>query len=292
MKLSFADRFYQYIIRFSLVILSITCLYPLLYVIFLSLTSEKEWVENNGLVLFPRLPTLQAYVSVITKTPVFMNSLMISIGRVIIGTAVTLLFTLIMGYILSRRKLAGRKFFLILVLITILFPGGLIPTYLVVQQFGLLDKFMVYIIPVMVDSWGVLVFKQFFENTPLEIQESAQIDGTSEIQLMIRIVLPMSTAIIAAWSLFIAVGQWNAWFDAMLYIRKESLKPLQLIMVNLFQQNLGYDMNAGIVDPINRVTINSLRMAITVVGTIPILMIYPFLQKYFMSGVYLGSVKG
>jgi len=292
MKVNAGERAYQWSLRILLILLCILCLYPLLYVIALSLTSEKEWVATGGFLLWPRQPTLAAYESVITRTPVFLNSFLVSAERVVVGTIATLAFTLAMGYVLSRRRLPGRKGITMLVLLTILFPGGLIPTYLVVSDLGLLDSFWVYIIPVLVDSWGVLVFKQFFENSPLEIEEAALIDGAGELRLMVSIIIPMSTAVIAAWSLFIAVGQWNSWFDAMIYVRKQSLLPLQLVMVNLFRQNLGYDMNLGIMDPVNRTSIMSLRMAITVLGTLPILIVYPFLQRYFVSGVYLGSVKG
>ena len=197
-----------------------------------------------------------------------------------------------MGYILSRHRLPGRQTLIVLVLITILFPGGLIPTYLIVSGLGLLNTFPVFFVPLLIDGWGVLVFKQFFGNTPREIEEAAYIDGVGEVRLMLSIMIPMSTAVIAAWSLFIAVAQWNSWFDALIYIRNQYLMPLQLIMVNLFNQSLGWDMNFQTGEMVNRVSIMSLRMAITVLGTVPILLVYPFLQKHFVSGVYLGSIKG
>ena len=292
MNKSISERVYQIVIRTFILLLSITCLFPLIYVLGLSFTNEQEWVQTGGMLLWPSHPTLNAYISVITKTPIFFNSLGVSAMRVVIGTLIILTFTFVMGYVLSKQDLPGRKFLLIFVLITTLFSGGLIPTYLVVKNLKLIDNFWVFIIPGMVDSWGVLVFKQFFENIPQSVIESAEIDGASEVVLMTRIVLPMSTAVIAAWGLFVSVGQWNSWFDALVYIRSDNLKPLQLVMYTLFQNNLGYDMNLGVTNPVNRVSLVSVRMAITALGTLPILCIYPFLQKYFTTGVYIGSIKG
>ena len=287
-----SERIYQYVITTFILVLCIACVYPLTYVIALSLTSEKEWVDTGGFLLWPRAPTIRGYVNVIIRTPVFLNSFPVSVGRVAVGTPCILLFTMIMGYVLSKRRLPGKQTLIMLVLITILFPGGLIPTYLVVSGVGLLNKFPVFFVPLLIDSWGVLVFKQFFGNTPREIEEAAYMDGVGELRLMVSIIVPMSTAVIAAWSLFIAVAQWNAWFDALIYIRNQYLMPLQLIMVNLFSQSLGFDMNFQTGEMVNRVSLMSLRMAITVLATVPILIVYPFLQKYFVSGVYLGSVKG
>ena len=292
MQQATAEHVYQYLIATCILLLCIACVYPLTYVVALSLTSEQEWVESGGFLLWPSRPTLRAYVNVIIRTPVFTNSFLVSVARVVVGTPCILLFTMTMGYILSRHRLPGRQTLIVLVLVTILFPGGLIPTYLVVAGLGLLNTFPVFFVPLLIDSWGVLVFKQFFGNTPREIEEAAYMDGVGEIRLMVNIMIPMSTAVIAAWSLFIAVAQWNSWFDALIYIRNEYLMPLQLIMVNLFNANLGWDMNFQTGEMVNRVSLMSLRMAITVLGTVPILLVYPFLQKHFVSGVYLGSVKG
>jgi putative aldouronate transport system permease protein len=293
MKLTISERIYQLITGTIIILVSITCLFPLLYIVSSSLVMEEEWNAKNGFVLWPSDPTLEAYLKVINGTPIYMNSILISIARALAGTVFTLCFTLILGYLISRRGVPGKKALFTIVLITILFPGGLVPTYLVVSDLGLIDNFLVYLIPAMVDSWGVLVFKQFFENMPAEIEESAEIDGASEWTKMVRIVLPMSTAVIAAWALFIAVGHWNSWFDALIYIRSPNLMPVQLLIVNLFNVNLSNTLNdVSTIDPTKRVSDISLRMAMTVMGTLPIMMIYPFLQKHFVKGVYIGAVKG
>lgn len=292
MKLSRTDRVYQHIIRILIALISLIALYPLLYVVVLSLTSEAEWTAKGGIVLWSDRPTIIGYVNVIQKTPIFMNALGISALRVLVGTPIILFFTYVMGYVLSRKGLPGRNGLLIFVLITILFSGGMIPTYLVVKDFHLLDRFWVYVIPGLVDSWGVLVFKQFFENIPQSVIESAEIDGANEIVIMFWIVLPMSTAVLAAMALFNAVGQWNSWFDALIYIRSENLMPIQLIIYTLFQTNTQQVFNGISQSEFDRSSIISMRMVLTVVGTLPILVIYPFLQKYFVKGVYVGSVKG
>lgn len=293
-RLTRADIVYQVFIYIVISLILITCVFPLVYVLGISFSSEQEWIARGNSMIIPREPTLAGYEKVFRQSKVFGNSLMISALRTLVGTAITLSCTMLMGYILSRREMPGRQFMMFMVMVTVLFSGGLIPTFLVVKGTGLINTFWALIIPGMLDSWGVLVFRQFFLNLPREIEESAYIDGIGEINMLFRIVLPMSLAVIAAMGLFIAVGHWNAWFDAMIYVNDENLKPLQLILHNLsVDANLGYSANTGIItDVINRVSTRTLRMCITVIGTLPILFVYPFLQKYFVKGVYVGAIKG
>jgi putative aldouronate transport system permease protein len=200
-----------------------------------------------------------------------------------------------LGYVLSRKDIPFKKPLLIMTLITILFGGGLIPTFLVVNATGIYDTIWSLILPGLVDSWSVLIFRQFFMNTPESIEESARIDGAGEITIMWVIVVPLSKAVIAALTLFAAVGHWNAWFDAAVFIKSDALKPFQLLMRDLFvNTSLGVNMQQGgrSFDLSSKATPQSTRMAITVIGTLPILLIYPFLQKYFTKGVYMGAVKG
>jgi len=294
MKLSGTERTYQSFVVTVVVLTSVVSTYPIFYVVALSLTSELEWVQRNGLVLWPTRPTLRAYISIFRGTSVILNSFGISVARTAVGTFLNLLFVITTGYILSRRRLPGRRFLIAGVLLTILFPGGLIPTFLIVRDTGLVDTFWAMVIPTLIHGWYVLVCKQFFENLPLEIEESALMDGASELTLMARIFVPMSLPVIAALGLFAAVNHWNQWFDALVYIRRPELMPLQLILRNIFANtNIGYEMNSlTSVDPSQRVSSVSIRMAVTVIGTAPILMIYPFLQKHFAKGVYVGAVKG
>lgn len=291
MKLSGSELTYQVFLYSIVAILVLVSLVPLIYVLGLSLASEQEWLERGGTMLIPRRISLSGYRRVFYQSQTFISSFRISIMRTLIGTGLSLVVTLCTGYVLSRRGLPGKKILLFLVMVTILFNGGLIPTFLVVNSTKIYNTFWSLIIPLLIDSWGVLVFKQFFENLPSSVEDSASIDGAGEYTLMTRIVVPMSKPVVAALGLFIAVNHWNSWFDALIYIKNPDLQPLQLLLRNMFiNANIGYDMNLQ-ESVTQRVSSVSLRMVITVIGTMPILMIYPFLQKYFIKGVYVGSVK-
>ena len=296
MRMTRADKVYQTAIYLIVSAILVTCVFPLIYVLGLSFTGEQEWLARGNSMIIPHEPTLAGYEKVFRQSKVFGNSLFISVARTLVGTGFTLSCTMCMGYILSRRDMPGVRILMFMILITILFGGGMIPTFLVVKDTGLMDTFWAMIVPGLLDSWGVLVFRQFFMNLPREVEESAYIDGIGEIGMMLKIVFPMSMAVLAAMGLFTAVNHWNAWFDAMIYITDENLKPLQLILHDLsVDANLGYSANAGagsVTDLASRVSTRSLRMCITVIGTVPILCEYPFLQKYFVKGVYVGAVKG
>lgn len=295
MRLTKAEKVYQ-VIAYSIIgLLAILSLYPLVHIVMLSLTSEPEWVAKKGMILWVSNPTLEAYRQVLTRNSIIVSSFVVSVLRTVIGTVSQIFFTMILGYILSRKRLPFRNTIMTLVLITILFNGGLIPTYLTVKDTGLYDSFWAMIVPGLVDSWSVLVFKQFFEGIPEEIEESADIDGADEFRKMWQIVVPMSVSVIVALSMFAALGHWNSWFDASIYIVKDELKPLQLILKNMFDSaSTGFDASSSVMqlDTDRKVATVSLRMAVAVVGTVPILSVYPFAQKYFTEGVYVGSVKG
>ncbi|GBG05848.1 hypothetical protein PAT3040_00333 [Paenibacillus agaridevorans] len=291
-----SERVYQWTAASIVLLITILSLVPLWYVINGSLVNEQEWMEKGGFILWPEKPTLMAYERLLAGTA-FTQALFVSMIRTVLGTALTLSMTTILAYAVSRKSLPGRKALLFAVLVTILFGGGLIPSYLVVRDLQMLNTIWALIIPSMVDSWSVLVLKQFFENLPEEMEESAKIDGAGEGRLMWAIMIPMAAPAMAAIGLFTAVGHWNSWFDSLIYIDNAQLHPLQLLIRNMFtnaslsvQQNLGqasYAMNAH-----NRVSIETLKMALVVFGTIPILCVYPFLQKHFTKGMYLGAVKG
>jgi len=295
MKYRGTERAYQVFVYTLISLLLLGSLFPLMYVLGLSFTSEAEWISRGNTMVIPFQPTLTGYKNVIIKSTRFTGAFVISVLRTVIGTIMVMAFTLVTGYAASRPKMPGRGVLIGMVLITILFVGGLIPTFLVVRGTGLYDSFWSMIIPGLVFPWAVLVFKQFFLNVPKEVEESAHMDGASEVTLMTRINIPMSKAVIAALAMFTAVGHWNSWFDALIYLQNEKLEPLQLLLRNMFvNTNIGYEMNAinQTFSTEQRVSATSLRMAVTVIGTVPILAIFPFLQKHFTKGVYTGSVKG
>ena len=292
MKLHGAEKRYQIFIYTLVSLLLIVSVFPLFYVVCVSLTTEQEWLRRGNLMLIPYQPSLEAYVRIFTTNALILNSFWVSVFRTAVGTVLCLAFTLIPGYAISRKDMPGSRFLMGMVLVTVLFSGGLIPTFLVVKDTGLYNSIWALIVPGLTYSWGCLVFKQFFANLPTEIEEAAEVDGVSKFGLFIRIVLPSSMAVIAAIGLFTAVGHWNAWFDAMVYITEDKKKPLQLILYNMnADANMGYNTNELNQFDV-RVSTRSLRMALTVIGTVPILCVYPFLQKHFVKGVYVGAVKG
>lgn len=295
-RLTGADRIYQ-ICLYTLVSLLLLCsLFPLLYVLCLSFTSQQEIYARGPLMIVPHEPTLRAYRQIFGYSTTYVMGFVVSVMRTLIGTCLTTLFSLFLGYGLSIRRLPGRRTMLFIVMVTVLYGGGMIPNFLTVQQTGLLNTFWSMIIPGLVNSWNVLVFKQFFSNLPEEVKEAGYIDGCSETRMMFSIVLPMSLPVLAALGLFTAVDHWNAWFDAMIYIQSNrSLYPLQLLLHNLFvDANLGFTVGGTEVFDIEAVSSSStsIRMAVTVISVLPILCVYPFLQKYFVKGVYVGAVKG
>ena len=292
MKLHGSELSYQVFIYVFVSLLLLVSVFPLFYVVCVSLTSEQEWLDRGNLMLIPLKPSLEAYNRIFTTNALILNSFWISVLRTVVGTAMCLSFTLVPGYAISRKDMPGSKFLMTLILITVLFSGGLIPTFLVVKDTRLYNTIWALIVPGLTYSWGCLVFKQFFANLPSEIEEAAEVDGVSKLGLFFRIVLPSSLAVIAAIGLFTAVGHWNSWFDAMVYITDDAKKPLQLILYNMnADANIGYNSNELNQFEV-RVSTRSLRMALTVIGTVPILCVYPFLQKYFVKGVYVGAVKG
>lgn len=284
-----SERAYQAFVVVVVVFTAIVSFYPLLYVIASSLVTEAEFNRKGGFVLWPADPSLLAYIRVF-EGPVFTHALQISLFRTIAGTLLTLVLTTVVAYVASRKYLPGRAVLIVFVLVTILFNGGMIPTFLVVRELHLLDSLGALIIPTLVDSFSVLVLKQFFENVPEEIEQSAVMDGVGETQLMLKIMVPMAAPAMAAIGLFIAVYHWNAWFDAFIYINDAQKMPLQLIIKNLLGTSdafLNFYMS-----PDARVSPFTLRMAVVVLGTLPILCVYPFLQKYFTKGMFMGAVKG
>ena len=295
-RLTPAEKAYQAVIYTLVGLLLVVSLFPLIYVVCLSFTSQQEIYARGPLMVVPYPPTLSAYRQILGYSNAYSAAFGVSVLRTGVGTLLTTSMSMFLGYGLSRKDIPGKRVMLFLVMVTVLYGGGLIPTFMVVQQTGLLDTFWAMVIPGLVDSWNVLVFKQFFSNLPDEIEEAAYIDGCGETRMLFGIVMPMSLPVLAALSLFAAVGHWNAWFDAMIYIQSQKQWiPLQLLLHNLFvDANLGFSTGGIEVFDIDAVTSSStsVRMAVTVISTVPILCVYPFLQKYFVKGVYVGAVKG
>lgn len=288
-KLTREEKIYQVIINVIMVLVLICCIVPLLYVVGMSLSSEGEMIEKNYFILFPEKPIISAYKYVFTSSG-FLKGIGISVARTIIGTAGSLILPITLGYSLAKTDFPFRKGILVYIIITMILGGGLIPTYLLLNKLHLLNTFWVYIIPSLGNAYGVLVVKLFVEGLPNDILESAELDGASEIQKMIHIAVPLLKPTLCSIGLFAAVAHWNDWFNALVFVRDQELYPVQLVIRNLFNQPNQIDMLSNI-SAYAKMTPTSVKMASVVIAVLPILCVYPFLQKYFIYGMYTGAVK-
>jgi putative aldouronate transport system permease protein len=272
-------------------IFGIASILPFLYVIAGSFASDAE-LTKRAVFLIPETFTLSAY-KFIFSTDTIIKSIWVSAYVTLVGTAVNLFFTVTMAYPLARRGLMGRNTVLNLIIFSMLFGGGLIPTYLVIRELNMLDSYWALMIPGAINAFNLIIVKNFFQELPPELEEAAKIDGCTELGLLWKIVLPLSKPVLATFTLFYAVGHWNNFFSALLYINDPSKWPLQVMLrqIVLLSQAAAGDLNS--MDPnFVKPPEQSIKMAVIVVGTIPILMVYPFLQKHFAKGVLIGSVKG
>ncbi|WP_338588395.1 carbohydrate ABC transporter permease [Paenibacillus sp. Y5S-9] len=272
-------------------ILGILTVLPFLYIIGNSFATEAEITERSFF-LIPKVFSFSAYEYIFSSSTIF-RSIGVSIFITVAGTLVNLFFTLTMAYPLSRSDFWGRNVMMNMVIFSMLFGGGMIPTYLIIRGLGLLDSYWALMLPGAISAFNLIVVKNFFQQMPPGLEEAARIDGCSDLGVLWRIVLPLSKPVIATFALFYAVGHWNNFFSALLYISDSDKWPLQVMLrqiVLLSQASVGdmANMDPNFVQPPEQ----SIKMAVIVVGTIPILLVYPFLQKHFAKGVMLGSIKG
>lgn len=273
-----------------LTLLAFVCLYPFLNVIAYSLSGYNA-VLSGKVTFYPIDFNFDAYKQILGKTQIW-NSMNTTIMVTLMGTFLSLVLTIFASYGLSRDDLPGRKFLTGLILFTMYFSGGMIPTFLVVKGVGLFDTLGALFIPQAVNVFNFIVMRTFFRSLPESLEEAARIDGASYMQVLVKIVLPLSLPIIATIGLFYAMGYWNTYFDALLYIQDPNKYTLQLRLRSLlFGEELN---NSGVnLEGVGtQVMSKSLKMATVAVSTIPILVVYPWLQKYFVKGVMIGSVKG
>ncbi len=297
MTAKISEKTYNVVICTICGVTALLCLYPLVYTLLVSFCAPSD-INASYFLPIPKKFTLQAYVQVMTAGRYIVKAIGVSVFRTLVGTVTSLAFCALLAYALSRKALPGRNAVIKLVLFCILFNGGLIPTYVVIDSLGLTNNIWVYILPNIMNVWNVIIIKQFFEGLPREMEEAANIDGANEWRTFISVILPMSKPVMAAIGMFTLVGQWNSWFDAFLYVSPthSDLWPLQyyiqITFNNLNQINQGtIDKWEGIIN-LGKVDNMTVKMALTVIGCAPILLVYPFFQKYFTKGVYLGSVKG
>lgn len=285
---SLGDIVMDVVIYFLLTILAILMVIPFIYVIAASFATESE-ILSRPIFLIPENPTLAAYQRIFDMNDMgktVIRSLGISVGVTAIGTVVNLFFTTTMAYGLSRSNLVGKKVLLNMVLFTMVFGGGMIPTFLVVKGLGMYDTYAALILPGAISAYNMLIVRNFFMELPAGLEEAASIDGCTDIGIFAKIALPLSLPCLATFGLFYAVGHWNNYFGALLYLGDSEKYPFQLVLRNLVMQT-AEDSTDG-----EDLPSETLKMAVIVVGTVPILIVYPFLQKHFAAGVMVGAIKG
>ncbi|WP_168121224.1 carbohydrate ABC transporter permease [Paenibacillus sp. HB172176] len=269
-----------------LLVVGLLTLLPFMYVISVSLTPYSEVVRNGGFVLIPQHFTMDAYRQLFDR-PVIPRAFSVTLFLSIAGTALNLMLTLLMAYPLSRKKLPGRTSLLLFVVFTMLFNGGLIPTYLIVKETYLLNTIWAMIIPSLIWAFNILVMKTFLEGLPEELFESARMDGAGEGVMLLRLVMPLSIPSLVTIGLFYLVGHWNQFFLGVLYIQDTKLFPLQLVVRNILISASSVESNVDVTLPTA-----TLQMAAVVTASLPIVLVYPFFQKHLTKGMLLGSIKG
>ncbi len=271
-------------------IVALMALYPFVYTISMSLSSAAE-AMRSGLHLYPREISLTSFEMVLAN-PDIVNGFANSVLRTVTGTALTLFFTCLTAYPLARRELPHRGPLLFLILFTMIFSGGIVPNYLLIKNIGLIDSIWALILPHMLTAFNVIVMKNFFQSIPESLAESAKIDGASEINILARIYMPLSKPVLATIGLWTAVSHWNQWFDAMLYITSDENQVLQTFLQRIVIESSVEMIEQGLVDPnVTQFTPETIKAATVVVTVLPMLLVYPFVQKYFVKGIMLGGVK-
>ncbi len=278
------------VIMAIIALLCLTCILPFLHIFSKSLSSNTM-VLSKKVFLIPREFSLNAYVTVFSDGQLT-HSMIYSLYVTFLFTVIGMIVTICAAYPLSRRYLGGRVFISLFILFTLYFSAGLIPEYLLMKQLGLLNKMWVLVLPLCFSPFNMLIMKSFFQSTiPETLEEAAFLDGANHFQIMFRILLPLSKPILATLSLFYAVGRWNAYADAKYFITTKSLQPIQLLLSNMIL-NSSNDAISISESAANTSTPEVLQSAAVMFATIPIICIYPFLQKYFVKGVMIGAVKG
>lgn len=280
------DSVFEWICTIFIGIIGLVCVIPIIYVVSYSLTPMAEMLKNGGFVLIPKQITWEAYKHVLAD-PNMTNALKVNVWVTIVGTTCNLVTTMMLAYPLSRPDLPGRKFFIQMIVTCMIISAGTIPTYLMVKNTGLIDSLWALIIPSLVTVHNFIITKAFFEGLPSDLFESARIDGAGEFRILWKIVLPLSLPIICTVGLYYAVGHWNTYTAAIYYITTTEKMPLQVVLRRMVAQASANEVSADDVIPPE-----TIRMAAVVVATAPVVIIYPFIQKYFTKGTLAGAVKG
>jgi len=276
---------------FAMLVICFVTLYPIWFVLVNSFNDGQDGMRG-GIYWLPRIFSFENYQAVFANEGI-MTAMGITIAKTVLGVVLHVFFTAMIAYALSRRELIGRNIYMMMGTITLFFGGGLIPTYLLIKELHMLDNFLVYIIPVLFSFFDLIIFLAFFREIPEGLEEAAKIDGANDFSIFVRIIIPVSMPAVATIALFHGVYQWNDYFAGVLYMNKMDLQPIQTFLYRVIAQSSSNQIVAQTGGAINRkVTSQSIKMATMVVTTLPIVLAYPFLQKYFVKGLMIGSIKG
>ena len=275
------------VIVIILAIFTLLIIFPFYNALLISLSPENVVYDSSSILLFPKEITFASYREVFNNKNLW-SGFSVTMILLTIGTAYQLFFTVITGYALSRNNWFGKNFVMNMILVTMFFGGGLVPYYYLIKGLGLINSILVMIIPGAIDTFNMLLMRNYFASLPKEMEESAKIDGANDITVFAKIYLPLSLPMLATIGLFFAVGNWNSWYNGMLFIDKQELKPLQLVLKEMIASS-----NSAIENP-NQKEVYSLglQMAAVFFTIIPMMSFYPFLQRFFVKGIVVGAIKG
>jgi putative aldouronate transport system permease protein len=285
------ERISSIVINAIMVVLLLVFVIPFLIVISTSLVGTAEATRRGSFILFPHDPTLRSYRQILGSQSLY-RAYGVTLFRVSVGTVLSMLVTGMLAFGLSKHDLPGRNLLITLIFITMIFSAGLIPSFFVIRMMGLYDSIWVMILPMLVNTWNMIILKNFFVTVPKELEESAEIDGASILRRFFQIVVPVSIPAIATISMYYAVSHWNAWFDAAIYINDNSKYPVQVLLRNIVIAGRSDDLGIQMSEAMTAPPAESMKCAVIVVSTLPILCVYPFIQRYFVKGVMVGAVKG
>ncbi len=263
-------------------------LFPLYYVVVLSFTSYTQYIKSAGFVLFPYPISLDGYTQFLTDSAV-PKAFLITIYLTVFGTVLNLIATALLAYPLSRKELPHRKFFILFTFFPMLFSGGLIPTFYVVRQTGIMDTSWAMILPYLISVYDMMIVRSFFQSLDDAYVEAARIDGAGELTILSRVILPLSAPVLATITLMYGVGHWNCFFPALYYVRNQDLQPIQIVLRGILNEA---QSTLEEVDPSVTAASQAMKQAAVVLTALPVVIVYPFLQKYFTQGMMLGGVKG
>lgn len=295
---SLGNRLFDGAIYIMLTVLTLVCLYPIVHILFASMSNPSDLVAHKGLLLAPLGFTLDGYKLIFRD-----NALIVGYANTLLyvglGTAINMVMTIMGAYVLSRRELFFKKYIMIVITITMFFGGGLIPWFLLMKDIGLYNNIWAMVLPGAISTWNMIILRTGFQALPQELEEAATIDGASQARILLSVIIPLSKATLAVIFLYYLVGNWNSWFNAMVLLQDRAKFPLQLLLKEILVAN---DTSAATMGSAGGVVIDSagsatayrelVKYCTIVVSTLPILLVYPFLQKYFVKGVYVGSIKG